>query len=233
MRLILGSRALARLAAAASVVPVLVSAATCFAVGSLAGCGDGASEPPHSPAVEQRNAVPHSTHGPDAVPKRPSNADVRAELEAAQRKNGAAKDPHEGAAGAMGTAADGGAPATGAADATASAADGGAGSNAPDPNAAGSDTDADRRDFDTKARARLAQIDARAKELKQQGAKLASTKKTSFDSSWNRFAADRTDAEAKLGALGRSGAGWRAAKSGMERTLDALEAALAKMDDQI
>lgn len=227
MRLTLGFRGLASLAPAAAVLSVLVPAGASF----LIGCGEGgASEPPHSPSVEQRNAVPRSTHGPDAVPNRPSNADVRAELEAAQHKKGSAKEPHEGAAGAGN---DGGAAATGVVDPSASAADGGAGANPSDPNAGGRDTDADRRDFDAKAGARLARIDARAKDLKRQGAKLTSTKKTSFDSGWNRFAADRTEADAKLGALGRSGAGWRAAKGGMERALDALEAALAKMDDQI
>jgi hypothetical protein len=186
------------------------------------GCGreDARSpEPSHQPVPVVEPA------GHDRVPKRPSNADVRAELEAAQAKDAAhaaGENPNAIAGDAGTTTRD-----TYAAAPGTDAADGGA------PPAANVASDAERRDFETKARERIAKIDARARELQQKGTKLTATKKTSFETSFRRFTTDRTDAGSKVDALGRSGAGWKAARTSVERSLDDLEAALAKLDDQM
>lgn len=184
---------------------------------AVAACADGAQEPRFP---DSQTAVPAPIENGDAtrVPQRPSNADIRAELEAAQRKdvsNVVAHGDGSNDAGATGNPGD---------TANANAADGGA--------AAPGDVDAERRDFEAKMRERLARIDARARELKEKGAKLTATKKTSFEATLRRVTVDRSDVEAKLAALTRS-ATWKSSKSTVERSLDDLESTLAKLDDQI
>lgn len=180
----------------------------------------------HDSAAEARSAVAEvapTAAPPDReqgrVPQQPPSADVRAELEAAQRKDGSNlivhPDLHAEASD------DGGASPT-AADPSTSA----------DMGATGPEADLERRAFEVKTRERLARIDARAKTIEEKGAKLTATKKTSFDTNLRRFTAARTDAETRLGALAKSGAAWKASRTNVERSVDELESMLSKLDDR-
>lgn len=190
-------------------------------VAFVAACADGAQEPRFPDA---QPAAPVETGDTTRVPQRPSNADVRAELEAAQRKDVSSAVAH-GDAGA-----DAGASANAGDDANANANVNGADGGAPAP--VDGDVDVERREFESKARDRLTRIDARARELKEKGARLTASKKTSFEATLRRVTTDRSDVEAKLRALSRS-ASWKASKASVERGLDDLESTLAKLDDQI
>lgn len=194
-------------------LPLFLSLSLAASAALPACAQDGAQEPRF--ADSQVTPVAPAASEPARVPQRPSNADIRAELEAAQRKDGSSLVAH-----GEPSAAEPGANATSDTNA-----DGGAGGAA--------EADPERRDFEAKTKERLARIDARAKDLRDRGGKLTATKKTSFDTGFRRFTADRSDAELKLGALAKSGAGWKTGKSNVERSLDDLEASLAKLDDQL
>ena len=196
---------------------------------ALAGCAHDASQEPRSAAAERASSSVQDVAGGDRVPQQPPSADVRAELEAAQQKDARSADV-TGPTGALPTA-----PATAPAESNGDEA--GAAPAAPVAAAAApapvESSDAERRDYEAKTKERVARIDTRAKELLQRGAKLTATKRTSFETSFRRFTAERNDAGAKVDALGgRSGAAWKTAKGSVERSLDDLESTLARLDDQ-
>ena len=182
-----------------------------------AACADGAQQP-RFPDAQPSAAAPDDTSATTRVPQRPPNADIRAELEAAQRKDVSSAVAH-GDAGASANAGD---------DANANPNVNGADGGAPAPG----DVDVERREFESKARNPLTRVAARARELKEKGARLTASKKTSFEATLRRVTTERSDVEAKLGALSRS-ASWKASKASVERGLDDLESTLAKLDDQI
>lgn len=184
-----------------------------------AACADGAQQP-RFPDAQPSAAAPDDISATTRVPQRPPNADIRAELEAAQRKDVSSAVAH-GDAGASANAGD---------DANANPNVNGADGGAPAPGDV--DVDVERREFESKARNRLTRVDARARELKEKGARLTAPKKTSFEATLRRVTTERSDVEAKLGALSRS-ASWKASKASVERGLDDLESTLAKLDDQI
>jgi hypothetical protein len=181
---------------------VVASALVGTPIFALAGCVHDASDV-RSPDAE--GATSTAAAG-DRVPVPPPSADVRAELEAAQRKD---------------------APPAALADPEVEV-EAGAAAAAPVET-----SEVERRELEARSKERIAKLDARARELQQKRAKLRSTKKTTFETSLRRFTADRGYVAAKVDALARSGSGWKSARSSIERSLGDLEAALAKLDDQL
>lgn len=200
--------------------PLCLCASGSFVV--MAACAHDPRGEPRAMQAEVAPVAPPAATDQGRVPRQPPSEDVRAELEAAQRKNVSSVVAHAD----FGDEGDGGANpnAAHAGDSSASVgADGGA---------AVSDVDLERRAFEVRARERLARIDARLKSVEEKRGKLTATKRTSFDTDLRRFTSNRADAEKRIGALARSGAGWKTAKGTVERSLDDLESMLSKLDDR-
>ena len=103
-----------------------------------------------------------------------------------------------------------------------------------DVNRAHADLAQDRRDFDTKAKERLAKADAKVKELKTKSAKLKGAKASSFKTHYTTFTTLREETTSKVTGLGASGnAEWPAAKAECEKKLDNIEATVDSMEKDL
>ena len=92
----------------------------------------------------------------------------------------------------------------------------------------------DRRDFDSKAKERLAKIDAKAKELKTKSAKLNGTKAADYKALHTSFTTQRAEVTTKMMSLESSSSdGWATAKSALEKKLENLETALSSMEKDL
>jgi hypothetical protein len=88
----------------------------------------------------------------------------------------------------------------------------------------------DRRDFDTKAKERLAKADAKVRELKTKSAKLRGPKASSFKTHHATFTTLRDEMSSKVTGLGAGGnAECPSAKAECEKKLDNVEATVDSM----
>ena len=92
----------------------------------------------------------------------------------------------------------------------------------------------DRRDFEAKAKERLAKIDAKAKELKTKSAKLTGAKATSYKVQQTAFTTERVEVGTKMMSLeSSSNDGWSTAKAEAEKKIDSLDTILTSMEKDL
>jgi hypothetical protein len=92
----------------------------------------------------------------------------------------------------------------------------------------------ERTTVETDAKARFNKADAKAWEAKTKSGKLPAAKKPRWSADWTTYTAKKSEVQNRLGALSSaSNEQWKESKAKLEKSLDDLEAAVQRLNDDL